>query len=734
MAEGYSVPLSAAPGETIEFHVSASSSYTRTYFQLGVHGDEMTPMSDPMVLPAHPETTPDQPWLGCGWGTAFALTVPPEWPSGYYSARCTDGGGDTDIVFIVKPASVQAGRIAALASTNTWNAYNNWGGRSKYEPPGDVVATLSFERPSNTTSPVDNGTASHTTRAELWIMGFLIDAGYGVDVYTDADFHVGITDLNSYPVLLLNTHSEYWTQQMRDRLVDYLDAGGSLVNLAGNVLFERVELDLNDNRMIALNGDDNLNRALCFFRNLNPPQPEHEILGVSHRDDNFGLRSSYAVRRADHRYFNNTGLSDYDEIGIDGLNGAADVGVGASGWEMATSDPGTAPDGVILFAPLTGPQTDRGSSPANTILLARGTNVGPDGAFGADMVTYRTDAGGQVFSVGSISFGGSLVIDANLQTIVRNVLDECLGVVERPDERVGFMHLIYGGNGTTPVDSGLPGVGQMFSVETRGNLHWYLYGGSGQNDPEATGLGWNSNSSNIIGIGWDGFRTIIPQGDGVLLGVSADGNLVWYQYNGAGESDPAATGLGWSRNSGNLIGIGWADFRFLCAKPWEGRVSTNDSAIYGVDTDGKLHWYRYIGEGESDPAGTGPFWHPNSGNIIGVGWFDGFRRMVAISDIILLVEDGGNLRWYRYGGHGESDPDATGLGWHPNSGNVIGTGWNAFRHIFGGSDGKGGYVIYAAEDGGILRWYRYTGTGESDPSGTSAAWSENSGNMIGIGW
>jgi hypothetical protein len=42
------------------------------------------------------------------------------------------------------------------------------------------------------------------------------------------------------------------------------------------------------------------------------------------------------------------------------------------------------------------------------------------------MTYYRTSAGGFVFSAGSISFGGSLVIDPVLQQIVRNALNACL--------------------------------------------------------------------------------------------------------------------------------------------------------------------------------------------------------------------------------------------------------------------------------------------------------------------
>lgn len=117
---------------------------------------------------------------------------------------------------------------------------------------------------------------------------------------------------------------------------------------------------------------------------------------------------------ADHPFFAGTGLNNGDEIGLLGLNNAA------SGWEMDTSEPGSAPDGVIVSA--TG-SDDRGSAPANIQLLARGTNPG----YGADMTYYETAGGGFVFAIGSISAGGSLVQDDHLQTIIKNVIQKSLG-------------------------------------------------------------------------------------------------------------------------------------------------------------------------------------------------------------------------------------------------------------------------------------------------------------------
>jgi hypothetical protein len=421
LVEGYGHPLSVAVGERIDFHVSSHVAYEVTYLRLKLPGgaDVGIPMAGPFQVGATPQPTPPDAWqFGCAWETTFSLEVPAEWPSGMYSARCRDETGTVShIVFIVKPASVQPGRIAVLASTNTWNAYNSWGGRSKYSsPPG---AVLSFERPSPGTSPVDDGHINHVTRAEGWILGWLEDARYPVDVYAESDFHAGIDGMPDYAALVLSTHPEYWTDEMLDQLDAYLASGGSLLYLGGNGLWERVELDLVENVLIGLHGDETEPRNVNYYHNLHPDRPPRAILGVSTRGNNYMTFGPYRAVNADHRFFKSTGVFNGHEFGQTGLNGAA------SGWEVDTSVPGTAPDGVIVNA--NSPSDDRGVPPNNLVVLARGTNAGALGEDGADMIVYDTPAGGVVFSVGSLSFGGSLIQDPVLQKIVGNVLDECLG-------------------------------------------------------------------------------------------------------------------------------------------------------------------------------------------------------------------------------------------------------------------------------------------------------------------
>ncbi|HEY6797558.1 MAG TPA: N,N-dimethylformamidase beta subunit family domain-containing protein [Kineosporiaceae bacterium] len=413
--QGYCVPMSAAPGRTVEVKASAATDYTVTVLRLKSQPDGSlgVPVAGPFHQAAKEQDVPFQAWRnGCNWTTSFTVTVGHGWRSGLYAAHCqaTDGS-QTYVPFVVTPDPSERARIAVLASTNTWSAYNDWGGESKYSLPS--AALLSFERPNPSTSPVDDGQLNHLTRAELWVLGWLEDAGFAYDLYTEWDFHSGIPDLGGYRALVLSTHPEYWTPGMLDTLQEYLAGGGCLVYLGGNGIFERVDFTDDGRHLVLFGGDAASSRARSYFRNLTPPRPERAVLGVAYRYDSYLTFAPYRVLLADHPFLADTGLRNGDLIGAQGRNGAA------SGWEMDTSIPGHAPAGQIVSAE---GDNDRGAPPAGLQLLARGTNPG----YGADMTSYETGAGGFVFATGSISFGGSLVQDAALGRIVSNALQEAL--------------------------------------------------------------------------------------------------------------------------------------------------------------------------------------------------------------------------------------------------------------------------------------------------------------------
>jgi len=154
MIEGYSKPMSVAPGDSIEFKVSSSTDFDLTVLRLNpIDTDPLgEQMQEPVRLPGAVQSYPEDAWeSGCGWETALTLTVPEEWRSGVYSAQCigTDGGV-AHLVFVVKPGAGQRADLAALVNLNTWNAYNAWpgvlgqpGGHSKYDTPPLLAVVLS---------------------------------------------------------------------------------------------------------------------------------------------------------------------------------------------------------------------------------------------------------------------------------------------------------------------------------------------------------------------------------------------------------------------------------------------------------------------------------------------------------------------------------------------------------------------------------------------------------------
>jgi N,N-dimethylformamidase beta subunit-like protein/tachylectin len=451
--EGYCWPLSVAPGDTVDFKVSVnpksasdtgSVNYSTRYVRLrrviqAQSGDRHIDVADDRQMSVGGDYTaelqdiPKEPWKnGCNWKISFQLVIPrdPVWPSGLYAAECRPEGADPSeqgasyIVFILKPPAGERGELAVLSNINTWNAYNCWGGSSKYccHEGSPLPQQLSFERPHPGTCPSQLPAIDcpevvpqtcHLTRAELWVLTWLEDNGYPFHLYSDHDLDHGIEGISTgtwrYKALILNTHAEYWTFSMYDKVKSYVEDGGSLIYLGGNGIYEHVDYADGAGRVmrvlqeatgdLSLCNEQNTLRVPCLFRSLtHPKRPERAILGVQF-ENVVGLTATpYEVTAPKHPFLDGVAK---DRIGTRGLFCAA------SGWEV---------DHL--------PKRLR----SDTTLLAHGREEGnPAGADGADMVcrTIRPK-NNFVFSAGSLQFGASLVVDENLQRLIKNVLEAAL--------------------------------------------------------------------------------------------------------------------------------------------------------------------------------------------------------------------------------------------------------------------------------------------------------------------
>jgi hypothetical protein len=468
------VPLSVRVGNMLRLHISADVGYEVTFLRLRVQV-KVTVDADgtwsfteaPDFQPAPPGAfrplgsrpglpvrypLPAEPWNGCSWPGFDFLVDDDTVKSGMYAAclSAADGSGDDFyIVFVVRRAGPPADRkLAVLASTNTWNSYNPFGGKSHYVG-NPETKTLSFERPSYYTRPVAPFTdpppapgepmraepgrtdfnTRHLTRAEVWFLTWLEDHGYPFELFSDSDFHLSRFNPADYAGLVLNTHPEYWTLNMRDRLDVYLGNGGKLLYLGGNGLYERAEFDPADPNMMLIRQGDYPQRWL--FRCDSIARPELPVLGVAYEGGvlpdmtpTFMRKvGPYKVHTDTHPFFGGSFASGQaiGKHGMTGTTGTAADGE-ACGWEMDTSETGDD------FHP--SPGWDGGCScdatfggkPPGHVVLAQSDDKH------CQMTYYPTGAGaatGFVLSAGSLIFTGSLVVDPDLQKVTGAALNAC---------------------------------------------------------------------------------------------------------------------------------------------------------------------------------------------------------------------------------------------------------------------------------------------------------------------
>ncbi|MGB1039708.1 MAG: N,N-dimethylformamidase beta subunit family domain-containing protein [Flavobacteriales bacterium] len=401
--EGYTDKVSYSPGETVEFKIhSKTDNVDIKIYHYGA--------STNLIHSAIGVNSTKQDYycrsysFGCNWETTYQFVVPQSAVSGIYSAHVSNDSNELDyITFVVKKNNSINNDILVMASTNTWQAYNNWDGQSfyKYDLSEEThnSTIVSFHRPNKVDKPIGN--SGHLVSAELHLHRWLENNRYGFDVAAEIDLHQNINLLDDYKVVILNVHPEYWTLEMYNHLIYFLNDGGKLMYLGGNGIYWRVALK--DNRIEVMKTGDNHSYTEGKggrFRDLGMPESRH--LGVQYTNAGIHTYAPYKVLNSNHWIFDSTGVTNGQLIGETGLNNGK-----ACGGE-----------------------TDKisSSSPSDMWVLAVGTNPDDGGGY---MVYYDKPNGSKVFSVGSMTYTGSLTTDTVIHRITKNVLDEFLRLILR---------------------------------------------------------------------------------------------------------------------------------------------------------------------------------------------------------------------------------------------------------------------------------------------------------------
>ena len=413
----------------------------------------------------------------CGWETDFSFEVPEDFRSGVYAVRLSAGGEDDMIPFFVRAAPGRAQSSACvLIPVFTYTVYANfargnvddayreqvarWNTRpwTPDEHPEYGISTYNSHRDgsgvaySSRLRPILNqrsgfcayadplgGSCLRHFPADTHLLAWLEALGHDFDVITDEDLHAdGVAAIADYKVVMTGSHPEYHTPGSLDALTGYTQQGGRLMYLGGNGFYWRVAVNPELPGAVEIRRAEGGIRAWAaepgeyynafdggyggLWRNSGRAPQRLAGVGFIAQGDFHGaayrrLPASHDPRAA----WIFEGIDD-ELLGDFGLSGG-----GAAGFELDWLDPslGSPPHALVLAR--SEPQDDTFMLVPEEILNHYGNRPGlpTEDLIRSEIVFFEAPNGGAVFSVGSITFCGSLPhndFDNNISRMTDNVL------------------------------------------------------------------------------------------------------------------------------------------------------------------------------------------------------------------------------------------------------------------------------------------------------------------------
>ena len=379
---GYCWPQSVAPGGHVGLHMSSSAGRPVRVEVARVGGRRDVVFRSEAVPADEHETPKNAASQGCRWPAALTLEVDPTWRSGYYEVVMEIDVGEKvrrDYAFFVVRPSPGARIVVALA-TNTWHAYNDFGGPNLYTGGTHVAmqrpmsAGYLFKPPGKGrrvtgTGEPDPQNAAHVGYIQInhlsgyagsagwpdWELPFIEWAereGFEIGVCTNADLEQHPEVLSAANLYLSIGHDEYWSGGMRDTVEGFVSRGGNAAFFSGNTSLWQVRIEGDDHDVMVgykgffkndpLMGTDREPGVTTFWSDVVVGRPENTMTGVSFtrggyhrigRNVTAGL-GGYTVHRPAHWIFDGTGLGYGDVLGA----GATVVGYECDGCVFSYRD------------------------------------------------------------------------------------------------------------------------------------------------------------------------------------------------------------------------------------------------------------------------------------------------------------------------------------------------------------------------------------------------------------
>jgi hypothetical protein len=258
--EGFATATSINAGEAVDLKVNTSSGvpFRIEIYRTGYYGGAQARLVSVLTSlrgTAQPACQHDfhagDGLVDCSnWAVSATLTTTRDWPTGIYLLRVVREGNGTEnqILLVVRHDGSRAQIVYGLPVA-TYEAYNNYGGRSLYTYNSggsfSVAGTpravkVSFDRPY--TQSVDRSNNWYAAN-DIQNVSFLEQHGYEISYVTSVDLDTDTPILRRQKVFVSPSHDEYWSAGMRKSVTAARNRGTSLLYLGSNADYWKIRFE-----------------------------------------------------------------------------------------------------------------------------------------------------------------------------------------------------------------------------------------------------------------------------------------------------------------------------------------------------------------------------------------------------------------------------------------------------------------------------------------------------------
>jgi putative cell wall-binding protein len=320
--QGYTNKTSYLPGENIQLFINSLKNYNMEIYRMGYYGGKGAELKVAYgPYSAYRQTSSiNSVTMAANWKKTVDLTIPNDWESGMYLVKLIDSDlKESYIPFVLKDANPNPGGLGVLIAMNTYQAYNNWGGKSLYgynSSNGQSAIKVSFNRPY-----YEGNGSGQFFAYEYNMIRWLEKKGYKISYYTNQDIDQGYLENSGIKTLLIPGHDEYWTMNSRDKIENLSKTSLNLGVFNANVGYWQVRFEDGNRTMVAYKEKSSMDPyqridprlVTTYFRSYPVNRPEDRMFGIMYTgipDQTVPL----VVTKASHWLYEGTGLKNGDKI------------------------------------------------------------------------------------------------------------------------------------------------------------------------------------------------------------------------------------------------------------------------------------------------------------------------------------------------------------------------------------------------------------------------------------